>query len=158
MPNRIVINTSPMIALGKMDAFDVIVQLPFEFLCPQQVKIEIETGAAKGYAVKVPDWIRVLPLAAPLSPLILAGLDRGEAEVIQLALEQGIGLVCIDERKGRQAAVAAGLQVVGSLGLLAKAKILGLIPAARPFIEKAMRGGIFYQSALVAHLLAALKE
>lgn len=86
-----------MIALGKMDASDVIAQLPFEFLCPQQVKIEIETGAAKGYAVKVPNWFNVLPLATPLSPLILAGLDRGEAEVIQLALEQGIGLVCIDE-------------------------------------------------------------
>lgn len=90
--------------------------------------------------------------------MILAGLDRGEAEVIQLALEQGIGLVCIDERKGRQAAVVAGLQVVGSLGLIAKAKVFGLIPAARPLIEKAMRGGIFYQSALVAPVLAGLKE
>lgn len=158
MPNRIVINTSPMIALGKMDAFDIIAQLPFEFLCPQQVKIEIESGAAKGYAVTVPDWVNVLPLATPLSPLILAGLDRGEAEVIQLALEQGIGLVCIDERKGRQAATAAGLQVVGSLGLIAKAKVSGLIPAARPLIEKAMREGIFYQPALVARVLSALKE
>ena len=158
MPNRIVINTSPMIALGKMDVFDIIAQLPFEFLCPQQVKIEIESGAAKGYAVTVPDWITALPLATPLSPLILAGLDRGEGEVIQLALEQGIGLVCIDERKGRQAATAAGLQVVGSLGLIAKAKVSGLIPAARPLIEKAMREGIFYQPALVARILSALKE
>ena len=106
MPNRIVINTGPMIALGKMDVFDVIAQLPFELLCPQQVKIEIELGAAKGYAVTVPDWVNILLLATPLSPLILAGLDRGEAEVIQLALEQNIGLVCIDERKGRQAAAA----------------------------------------------------
>lgn len=158
MPNRIVTNTSPLIALGKMGAFDVIAQLPYEFICPTQVQTEIESGAAKGYAVTVPDWVKVLPLTAPLSPLVLAGLDRGEAEVIQLVLEQGIGLVCIDERKGRQAAAAAGLQVVGSLGLLAKAKVLDLIPAARPFIEKAMRGGIFYQPALVAQVLAVLKE
>ncbi|MGE0883685.1 MAG: DUF3368 domain-containing protein [Blastocatellales bacterium] len=158
MPNQIVINTGPLVALGKMDAFDLIAQLPFEFLCPEQIKIEIESGAAKGYAVTVPDWVNVLPLAAPLSPLVLAGLDRGEAEVIQLALERSIGLVCVDERKGRQAAVAAGLQVVGSLGLIAKAKVSGLIPAARPFIEKAMREGIFYQPSLVAQVLSALKE
>lgn len=158
MRNRIVTNTSPLIALGKMEAFDVIAQLPFEFLCPQQVQTEIETGAAKGYAVIVPVWVNVVPLATPLSPLVLAGLDRGEAEVIQLAWEQGIGLVCIDERKGRQAAIAAGLQVVGSLGLLAKAKVLGLIPAARPLVEKAMRAGIFYQPALVNQVLSALDE
>ncbi len=158
MTERIVINTGPLIAFGKMEAFDVIATLPFEFICPTQVKDEIEAGAARGYAVNAPDWISVIPLATPLSPLILIGLDRGEAEVIQLALERGIGLVCIDELKGRRAATAAGLKVAGSLGLVSRAKTLGLIPAARPLIEKAMREGIFYHPDLVAQVLKALGE
>lgn len=158
MTEQIAINTSPLIALGKMDAFDVVAKLPFEFICPAQVRDEIEAGAARGYAVTVPDWAKVIPLAAPLSPLILIGLDRGEAEVIQLALEQGIELVCIDELKGRGAATAASLQVVGSLGFVARAKTLGLIPEARPLIEKAMREGIFYHPQLVEQVLEAVGE
>ncbi len=158
MAEQIVINTGPLIALGKMDAFDAVAKLPFEFICPAQVKDEIEAGAARGYAVTVPDWVKVIPLAAPLSPLILIGLDEGEAEVIQLALEQGIELVCIDELKGRRAAKSAGLQIVGSLGLVAKAKALGLIPEARPLIEKAMREGVFYHAQLVEQVLKALGE
>ncbi len=141
-----------------MEAFDVIALLPFEFLCPTQVQTEIQNGIARGYSVAVPTWVNVLPLAAPLSPLILAGLDQGEAEVIQLALEQKVELVCIDEQKGRRAAAATGLQVVGSLGLIAKAKTLGVISAARPLIEKAMREGIFYHPTLIVRVLSALNE
>lgn len=158
MTERIVTNTSPLIALGKMGAFDVVASLPFEFVCPPQVKNEVEIGAALGYAVSVPDWVNVIPLLRPLSLLALIKLDRGEAEVIQLALEQGIELVCIDESKGRRAARAAGLQVLGSLGLVARAKVLGLIPAARPLVEKTMREGIFYHPDLVARVLQALGE
>jgi predicted nucleic acid-binding protein len=50
-----------------------------------------------------------------------AELGAGEAAVIQLALEQGIAVVAIDERKGRRAALSVGLRVTGSLGLLGRA-------------------------------------
>lgn len=72
-----------------------------------------------------------MSLAEPLSPLALAALDEGEASVIQLALEQSIPRVCIDEIKGRRAAAATGLAMLGSLGLIGKAKSLGLIAKAR---------------------------
>ena len=39
--------------------------------------------------------------------------------------------VCIDETKGRQTALAVGLKVTGALGLLARAKTLGLISELR---------------------------
>lgn len=158
MSEPLIINTGPLIALGKMDAFEVIAQLPLDFICPVQVQREIARGAVQGHSVSLPDWVRVASLAAPLSPLAIVGLDRGEAEVIQLALERGVATVCIDELKGRRAATAAKLRVVGSLGLIARAKQLGLIPAARPLIEKAMREGIFYRSNLVEQVLQALGE
>jgi predicted nucleic acid-binding protein len=132
MIERIVINTSPLIAFGQMSFFDIAAQLPFSFVCPPEVAAEIDAGQARGYPVSLPAWLAVLPLKAPLSPLALAALDVGEAAVIQLALEQNIETVCIDDLKGRRAAAAVGLQVVGSLGLLGKAKTLGLISQARP--------------------------
>jgi predicted nucleic acid-binding protein len=141
-----------------MEAMDIIAKLPFVFICPSQVEAEIAAGLAQGHSVIAPSWLKVMALAAPLSPLILAALDEGEASVIQLALEQGIPRVCIDEIKGRRAAVATGLSVLGSLGLMGRAKALGLIAEARPFIEKAMREGIHYREDLVHGVLNALGE
>jgi uncharacterized protein len=99
-----------------------------------------------------------MPLQAPLSPFASIALDDGEAAVIQLALEQQLNRVCIDETKGRQAALSVGLQVVGSLGLLGKAKTEGLITAARPLILQAQQNGLYYDVNLVANFLQALGE
>jgi predicted nucleic acid-binding protein len=147
MIERIATNTSPLLAVAKMQAVDVIGKLPFEFVCPLEVEAKITAGANQGYAIEIPAWLNVLPLNSPVSPLAVAALDAGEAAVIGLALEQNINLVCIDELKGRRAALAVGLRVVGSLGLLGKAKTLGLISSARPFIEKAKSAGIYYETA-----------
>ena len=158
MNPQIVINASPLIAFARMGALNIIGQLPFDFICPQQVRDELDEGAAQGYVAITPAWLRVIPLSSPISPLILASLDSGEAAVIQLALEQTIARVCLDELKGRRAASAAGLQVIGSLGMIIRAKALGLISEARPLIEKAMREGIFYHPNLAQQVLNALGE
>lgn len=147
-----------MIALEKMQALDLIEHLPFDFICPMQVKMEILTGAAKNYPVNFPSGIQVLSLKNPLTPLVLANLDAGEAAVIELALEQSISQVCIDEIKGRRAALAAGLQIVCSLGLIGKAKTLGLITEIRPLIEKAQLSDVYYDTKLVKQFLSALGE
>ena len=78
--------------------------------------------------------------------------------MIQLAIEQGIRRVCIDESKGRRTAQAVGLNITGTLGLLARAKILGLIPALRPVIEKILRTGAWYDAELVRRVLAGVGE
>ena len=48
MAERIVINTGPLIALARMDALDAIGQLPVEFVCPSEVRQELDEGAAQG--------------------------------------------------------------------------------------------------------------
>jgi predicted nucleic acid-binding protein len=158
MSERIAINTGPLIALGKMQALDIIAQLPYEFICPAQVEAEIMDGVALGYPVALPAWVNALSLQTPLTPVTSLALDDGEAAVIQLALEQRLTRVCIDELKGRRAALSVGLQVVGSLGLLGRAKTEGLISAARPFIEQAQQGGIYYDANLIAAFLQSLGE
>ena len=88
MNERIAINTGPLIALGKMQALDVIAQLPYEFICPTQVETEIKNGVALGYPVAMPAWVNALSLQTPLTLVASLALDDGEAAVIQLALEQ----------------------------------------------------------------------
>jgi hypothetical protein len=158
MAERIVINTGPLIALARMEAIDVAGQLPYEFLCPSEVRAELEAGAAVGHPRVNPLWLHSQSLQSPLSSIVLSALDAGEAAVIQLALEQQISLVCIDEWKGRRMALAAGLRVTGTLGLLGRAKGLGIIPSVKPLIDRALRSGIHYHPELVRKVLGALGE
>jgi len=158
MAERIVINTGPLIALMRMEAIDVPGQLPYEFLCPLEVRAELDAGATSGHAIVNPSWLEVQPLTDSPSPLVLTALDAGEAAVIQLALEQQIPLVCIDEWKGRRVALSVGLKVIGTLGLLGRAKLLGVIASVKPFVERALRGGIHYHPELVRQVLEAVGE
>ena len=142
MPERMVINTGPLIALARMEALEIAGQLPYTFICPQEVEAELEAGVAAGHPKIKPPWLHVLPLQDVISPMVLPVLDAGEAAVIQLALENQIALVCLDEWKGRRMALAAGLRVTGALGLMGKAKIEGIISAVAPYVERAVRHGI----------------
>lgn len=158
MNEKIVTNTSPLLAFSKMQAFSIIGKLPVEFICPAEVESEILAGAKQGYDVEIPGWLKIENLNTKLSPIAVASLDVGEAAVIQLALELEIETICIDELKGRRAAVAVGLKVVGSLGLLGKAKTLGIISEIKPYIEKAKDNGIFYDENLVETFLKSFDE
>jgi predicted nucleic acid-binding protein len=141
---RLVVNTGPLIALGRGNAWDIISQLPIRFIAPLQVANEISAGVLLGHPVIMPAWVEVVAVRGPLAPVSVSTLDEGEAAVIQLAVELGIERVCIDERRGRRAAIAAGLKVTGSLGLLGRAKHLGFVPAVRPWIEKIATAGIHF--------------
>ena len=158
MTERIVIDTGPLIAFEKIEALDIVGRLPFTFLCPQEVRDELDEGVSAGHPHIEPLWLTVKRLKEPISPVALSALDQGEAAVIQLALESEIPRVCIDEWKGRRAALAAGLQVTGVLGLLAKAKLLGLIPWLRPLVDRATEQGIRYHPEIVRQILSAVGE
>jgi len=158
MSDLIVINTGPLIALARIGAIDLVANLPYRFVCPQEVRDELDDGQRLGYPAVQPVWLEVRQLRAPLSRLAVAALDKGEAAVIQMALEEQAMAACIDEWKGRRAALAAGLEVTGVLGLLGMAKNRGLIAAVRPYVEKAATQGIRYDRELVARFLSALNE
>ncbi len=158
MAEEIVINTGPLIVLGKLDVLEAVGRLPYSFVCPDEVRAELDAGEAAGHFRVAPSWLHVMPLRNGVPLLAVTALDRGEAAVIQLALEQRIDLVCIDEWKGRRAALAAGLHIIGVLGLLGLAKLKGLIPAVRPFVERAIAEGVRYHPDLVRRVLEILGE
>jgi len=158
MAERIVVNTGPLITLARADLLEVVGKLPFTFVCPTQVTEEIAEGVSLGYPEVKPKWLSAVALSRSVDPVAQATLDLGEAAVIALALEQKISRVCIDERKGRAAAAAVGLKVTGSLGLLARARTLGLVPALRPLVERLVQVGAFYDEELIRRILEAFGE
>lgn len=81
-----------------------------------------------------------------------------EQQTIALALKHNADMVIMDERIGRRVAEYFGLHVTGTLGILAKAKALGLIAS---FYETAMNmreEGIYFNAALISRLAQHLGE
>ena len=157
-PEVIVINTGPLILLGKIKALDIAGQLPVSFVSPPAVREELDNGTESGHLQINPAWLEIRNLRSPVSPVVEMSLDRGEAEVIQLALDDNIPDVCIDDLRGRTMAKAVGLQVSGLLGLLARAKLLGIIPQLTPLTERLLKAGGRYSPVLIRTFLAKYGE
>jgi len=125
-PDRIVINTSPLIALvAAWGDLSLLSSLYQEVLVPCEVSQELLQGGSRNFAVaefQAASWLSRQTAPITISPLLLNSLDIGEASVIQLALDQGIDTVCIDETIGRRMARLSGLKLTGSIGILLKAK------------------------------------
>ena len=99
----------------------------------------------------------------PFGPVILnntpyAGLDRGESEVLALAVEREARLVVIDERKGRSFARRLHLPLTGTLGVLMAAKQKGLIAEVRPAVDSLLAAGLYFHPAVIAEVLQAVSE
>jgi len=95
--------------------------------------------------------------AAP-STLLSNTLDIGEAAVIQLAMTESIPLVAIDEKTGRRVARLCGLEVTGSLGILLKARQLGLVPSLHECLVNMAAGGIWLSPEIKSETLRLAGE
>jgi predicted nucleic acid-binding protein len=103
-------------------------------------------------------WMTVV--AVPTNATLCALKERlgaGEAEAIALAVEQNLR-VLIDDRLGRKMAADLNLVVTGTLGVLAKAKLKGLIGELAPRIQRLRGAGIHYSNALIERILHEMGE
>jgi predicted nucleic acid-binding protein len=68
-------------------------------------------------------WIKKVAVKDRLAvDVLLDELDLGEAETIVLARELNADWVLMDERKGRRKVAELGIQKIGTIGILLKAK------------------------------------
>ncbi|MBI1944636.1 MAG: DUF3368 domain-containing protein [Deltaproteobacteria bacterium] len=98
-------------------------------------------------------WIRVrAPGVVPASRLGL-----GEREAMGLAAELSAVLV-VDDGAARVEAVALGVRITGTLGILRRAKREGLLAAVAPTVSRMRAIGLRASDALVEALLRDVEE
>ncbi|MFB2920225.1 MULTISPECIES: DUF3368 domain-containing protein [Aerosakkonema] len=164
MPNseRIVINTSPLIALvAALGDLTILQSLYTEILVPFEVCQEILSGGSSNFAIAefiAANWLQKQPDPLNISPLLLNSLDIGEASVIQLALNENIQTVCIDETVGRRIARLSGLSVTGSIGILLRAKQEGYPLSIKQSIQKMINQGIRLSTTVIEFALKQAGE
>ena len=147
-------NTTPLIALAGIHQLHLL-QIIFGRIYLAQ---EVVEECAAGGEILVPDltdlpWVEVVQSTQPTLPSLLLELDRGELHTIDMAKKLKADWVIIDERIGRNLAEYVGLNVVGTLGVLLKAKQLGHIPSFSDAVAAMLANGIHYHPALVAKLI-----
>lgn len=154
---RIVTNTGPLLALiAATGDLEILRPLYEEVLVPREVADEIRAGGASGFGVRrfeEATWLSVRTEPLGISPYLANTLDRGEASVIQLALDEDVDVVCIDETVGRRVAALNNLRVTGSIGVLLRARRRGLIPEIGTAMENMRRAGIWVSERVVTAAL-----
>lgn len=157
----VVINTSPWIALSMCKQTSLLNKLYDKVFIPETVKEEILVGGSTGVGVKelhLSSWIKIERVKDAKKVKLLYELEQGEAEVIVLAMERGIKQVLIDEKIARLQAKVFNLNVVGTLGLLLKAKKKGLVENIKPLIDSIVEGGYWIKEDLVEAILKEAGE
>ena len=136
----VVSDTTPLIGLASIGRLNVLQELFGEVYIPQAVYDETVTyGRAEGRAKQDVDnasWIHVAQVQDRLAVnIMLDEMDLGEVEAIVLAGEMEADWVLMDEKKGRRKLAQLDIPKIGTIGILLKAKQIGLIPSLRREIE-----------------------
>ena len=104
----------------------------------------------------LPRWVEIQPVH--VFPTFSHNLGVGESAAIALALQIAADFVVLDDKRARTAAVRLGLTIVGSLGLLVRAKRAGLIPEVRPLMNAILSSEFFADDRVQRRILAIADE
>jgi predicted nucleic acid-binding protein len=144
-------DTSPLLALYQIGRLDLMPDLFGEVVVPPAVARELEPSIPT-----LPSWIRVVQ--APLLSSIASHRGAGERDAIALAVHLSADYIIVDDRQGRRIPRSLGLNVIGSLGLLVRARRRGLTDAVRPEMDAMIASGLYASEALYHQILVAAGE
>jgi predicted nucleic acid-binding protein len=128
--HRIIISdTSCLIILSNIGELDLL----------RKVYGQIYTTSiiAEEYGEILPDWIIIKDISDQLRMKILEiQIDKGESSAIALALETPESTLILDDFKARKVAESLGLNFTGTIGIIIRAKLNGMIDSIKPILAK----------------------
>lgn len=129
MHKTIIADTSCFILLSNIGELDLL----------HKVYGQITTTAeiANEYGEKLPDWIDIRDVTDKYRQQLLEmHIDNGESSAITLALETPDSTLILDDYKARRIAEKLNLSYTGTIGVIIKSKLLGIIPSIKPILGK----------------------
>jgi len=144
-PDSIVVDTSSLIALERINLLEILCQLYKEVIVPESVIKEFGN-------ISLP-CLSIRKIESNLLKLLITDLNlgKGEAEVIALANQKGLTVV-IDDSKARKVAENMGLKLTGTIGVLMRAEKEGLIVSAPDKVKELKEKGFYVSEELFENL------
>lgn len=132
----IVSDTSPIANLIQIDKLNLLESIFGKIVIPPEVNkeiLELQRFGISTTQYQSCDWIEIKePTNLIEIQQLLNDLDKGESEAIALAKELNVDFLLIDERHGSKIAKEQGLNTIGLIGVLIKAKELKIILKVKP--------------------------
>lgn len=149
----VVSDSSPLIALERIGHLHLLPALFEKLVIPPAVRLEVFGNRP------LPEWAEEKTIKQLLTPRMAAArLGPGEREAIALALELNAAELLLDDLAARRLAVALAVPMIGTLGLLLRAKQRGLIPHVKPLLEALQQHGFHISERLYKGILLAAAE
>lgn len=150
----VVSDAGPLIALEQIAHLDLLRSLFGRVLVPRVVAREVAPTLPR-----LPDWIEVRALGFTSPPILAQGrLDPGEYEAILLASVVSADLVVVDDLEARLALKGLGFSIVGTVGVLLRAKAAGRRRAVGPLLRDLRRYNFFISTTLHREVLELAGE
>ncbi|MEO5341365.1 MAG: DUF3368 domain-containing protein [Magnetococcus sp. MYC-9] len=163
MAEHAVVNSSPLIFLGRAGRLDLLQGVLDTCFVPEPVRTEIYGRGTNDVTVKalsMNTWIRTVAGSVIPESVSAWGLGAGESSVLSFALADLTRntVAVIDDLAARQCAVTLGIPVRGTLGLVLTAKKRGIISLARPVMEELIVHGMYLSKSVLDQALARVGE
>jgi len=152
----LIADSSALIALAVIDKLEILDRLFGNVYIPRAVYNEI-IKEHKESSIKLQSYAqdRVLDISSNINFNVSLGL--GESEAIILYKEQNADYLLCDDKKAKKFAKSFGINVVGSLGVLLRAKEEGYIKQLTPSIDR-LRDSTIYIDEKTYHLVLKLAD
>ena len=146
---KVVVNTTPFIALCHVNRLEILKELYGQVIIPDAVYREISVksdSVCKKMVDEALDWIHIESIRDQLAKAMYkTQLHDGEVEVMILSKE----LAADVDANAKKHAKYLGLPVTGTLGVLIKAKQNGFIKELKPILLQLKEKGIYISQNLV---------
>lgn len=155
-----IVNASPLIVLAKAGRLSLIEGLCNNVYVPDAVRKEVMAGPTDDPArlALVAGWGRQADSLHSPASLVEWGLGAGETAVLALALQHRPCTALLDDAAARAAARTLGVPTLGTLAVVVRAKIRGLIPSAAQVIHEIRQAGLYVSDRVVTDALRRIDE
>lgn len=145
-----VTNSTCLIGLERIQRLDILPQVFAPITIPPAVQSEVGISAP---------WLTIqAPQNRGIVQSLQTQIDEGESEAIALAMELGDVFVILDDLSARRVAQQLHLKVIGTTGMLLRAKQQGIIPEIKPILDALTTANFRISSPLIQKALELANE
>ncbi len=151
MHELVIADTSCLIVLQNIGELGLLHELYASIYTTSEVAVE--------FGEPLPEWVVIQdPADSVRLKEIQKEIDNGEASAIALALEFPESILILDDLKARKLALTFGLQIIGTLSVLMRAKNLGKISSMKEMLRKLRQANFRISPALEEKILCESGE